>query len=455
MTEKVHASPTKQFFISMITKDIALEACILDLLDNSLDGARQQLQAAQNGKSQHTKASAYKGYSISVDFNKEEFQITDDCGGITVNNAVNYAFHFGKRKDAAQGPDFSIGLYGIGMKRAIFKIGRQIVVRSSTDTEAFEVPIDVEEWASRPPVKTDAGEFEDWDFELNRIDVTSPGTAIKITELNPDMATQLADPTFTNDLVKTIARDYSLFLQQGMSIRVNKSDVKPYPYALLEGDEFAPINTKYVDEGVTVEIIAGTSKVPPDDDTADLPYNPEVEYYGWFVACNERIVLAGDKTQKTVWGDETAKFPTWHPQYNGFMGLVKFSAANPSLLPWTTTKQDVDPTVGVYRRAVVHMQAPTRKYIDYTNARKSDPEGARALELKATAQPLAAIKPHSVIRVPNLTNVGKTKLATINYTVRLSAFNEVATSLGDGGMTRREVGLKTFEYYKVREVTDS
>ena len=34
----VDASPTKEFFIKMLTRDIALEDAILDLLDNCLDG---------------------------------------------------------------------------------------------------------------------------------------------------------------------------------------------------------------------------------------------------------------------------------------------------------------------------------------------------------------------------------------------------------------------------------
>lgn len=34
-----HANPTKSFFVRMITRDISLEDCILDLIDNSIDGA--------------------------------------------------------------------------------------------------------------------------------------------------------------------------------------------------------------------------------------------------------------------------------------------------------------------------------------------------------------------------------------------------------------------------------
>ena len=36
---KVGANPTKAFFVTMITRDITLEDCILDLIDNSVDGA--------------------------------------------------------------------------------------------------------------------------------------------------------------------------------------------------------------------------------------------------------------------------------------------------------------------------------------------------------------------------------------------------------------------------------
>ena len=33
------AYPTKAFFVNMITRDITFEDCILDLIDNSVDGA--------------------------------------------------------------------------------------------------------------------------------------------------------------------------------------------------------------------------------------------------------------------------------------------------------------------------------------------------------------------------------------------------------------------------------
>ena len=36
---RVDANPTKAFFVNMITRDITLEDCIMDLIDNSVDAA--------------------------------------------------------------------------------------------------------------------------------------------------------------------------------------------------------------------------------------------------------------------------------------------------------------------------------------------------------------------------------------------------------------------------------
>ena len=41
MGSKVNANPTKEFFISMLTRDIDIRAAILELIDNSIDGAKR------------------------------------------------------------------------------------------------------------------------------------------------------------------------------------------------------------------------------------------------------------------------------------------------------------------------------------------------------------------------------------------------------------------------------
>ena len=41
MEKIVKASPTKEFFVSMLVRDILLKQAIIELIDNSLDGARK------------------------------------------------------------------------------------------------------------------------------------------------------------------------------------------------------------------------------------------------------------------------------------------------------------------------------------------------------------------------------------------------------------------------------
>ncbi|MDZ7661647.1 ATP-binding protein [Thiohalophilus sp.] len=440
MSKKIDASPTKDFFVRMITRDITLEDCILDLLDNCIDGAGKDLE--RKGIS-HSEDSLYEGYQAKIVVKENSFFIDDNCGGISLDEAIDYAFHFGRRPDAPKDTEFAIGLYGIGMKRAIFKLGNLINISSCTDNECFQVNIDVNHWLEHP---------KDWDFDLDEVEnKESLGTSIKVTELKEAVSREFSDQVFKNTLKRIIARDYSFFIQKGFLVLMDNEPIEPYRFMLRESDEFEPMRHTYIDEeGVEVEIIAGMSGLPPED-ISPSQQDDKVEYYGWFVACNDRIVLAGDKTKATVWGDE---FPVWHTQYNGFMGIVNFKSSDPSLLPWTTTKREIDLQDAIYKRALHHMKKVTRNYIDYTNERKDSTDEARALEDKAKPKPILELKNRELFRVPSFSGKSKVDMANIQYRVERDRARQVGEQLGSKGMTLTQIGIKTFEYFYSNEVED-
>lgn len=438
MAEKASAEPTKEFFVNMITKDIQLDACILDLLDNCLDGANTQL--ANRGSETDRR---YEGYWAEITISEDEFKIADNCGGISVDEAINYAFRFGRRPDAPSEADYSIGLYGIGMKRAMFKMGKTIDIESSTAEEAFNVSIDVDMWLAR----------QEWDFDLEREDVhETAGTTIEIYDLHDEVKGEFADQVFVNKLRRSIARDYSIFLQNGFTATVNGEDVAPYEFRLRESDQFAPVKREYADDSIHVEVTAGMAGLPNDDISAESPENaiPEVEYYGWFVLCNDRVVIAADKSSDTVWGDE--EFPVWHPQYNGFMGFVSFRSQRPELLPWTTTKRQIDLDDPVYRRAVTVMKEVTRQYIDYTTQRKANLDQAKEFERQTIPIPVLRIEQRPQMVLPRLTP--RVNVVNINYQKPLRDVRKVAEALGNASMTYRQVGIDTFDYYYKTHVED-
>lgn len=68
MTEnKINARPTKEFFIHMLTRDIATDRAILDLIDNSIDAGN---------------SNSIENPSIAIVANRDVFSIHDNCGGL-------------------------------------------------------------------------------------------------------------------------------------------------------------------------------------------------------------------------------------------------------------------------------------------------------------------------------------------------------------------------------------
>jgi hypothetical protein len=426
----IHAYPTKDFFVKMITRDIALKDCIFDLLDNAIDGA---------GRFAPKEAGPPLGdFRIDISFDQTLFMIEDNCGGIRLDDAILYAFNFGKREGSPGDVAGGIGLYGIGMKRAIFKMGRKCDVLSKAEDACFKVIIDVAVWEKQKQ--------DDWDFDYEDATATGPkGTKITITDLYPEIANQFADAVFRNDLIKSIARDYAFFIDRGLSVRVCGDTVPGFKYQLRETDAIKPAVKEYVEDDVTVRILAGLIDDLPDEVPDELRLG-DVERYGWFVACNDRVVLAGDKTSRTVWGD--TDFPVWHNQYNGFAGFVLFHARDQRKLPWTTTKRGLDDANPVFRHAVAVMKDITLEFIKYTNRRKADLEAAKVAEQSHRAVDISELTKPQALTFPTFASAPKGEpVVNIIYKRKKKELDEIRRHLRRPTMSNKDIGVLTFEYY--------
>ena len=100
---KADASPTKLFFVEIITKDIELDKAIQDLVDNCIDGAKR-LRPGPDAK--------YDGLTVNLEIRNNYFEIRDNCGGIPLDIARKYAFKFGRAK-GFQRTSHSVGQFGI------------------------------------------------------------------------------------------------------------------------------------------------------------------------------------------------------------------------------------------------------------------------------------------------------------------------------------------------------
>jgi hypothetical protein len=437
-TLKAAGNPSKAFFINMITRDISLTDCMLDLLDNSVDGINRLKHGSADGN-----GSRYTGFNVKLQFGERSFSISDNCGGIPIKIAQEYAFRFGRPDDVITETDQSIGLYGIGMKRAMFKMGKDIHLTTSTGEESFNLAIDVDQWRERQPET-------DWDFDLTdvkRTGTTVPvGTTIKMGKLYQGIRRDFEAPAFAINVNRTVERDYAFILHQGLEIKVNDKKAKPIMPTFRESDQIAPMKkTKKIGD-VDVEITAGLASPPPEDDSADAPLT-DMDVYGWYVVCNDRVVVTADKSILTGWG--TPGVGMWHPQYYGFLGIAKFDSQNPELLPWKTTKRDVDPSSTVFKSALLMMKEASAKYIDYTNKRKSELKKAREIERAAPTKPITQIARREVMKLPTIQTTGTSRICYSKPTAEVEA---VAKALGMRTVSPRAVGIRTFDYVKDHEV---
>lgn len=435
--KQVNGAPTKAFFIQTITKDISLQDCIFDLIDNSLDGAARQLGHPEPHLSEKVDFSTFY---IRIEVDEKHFQILDNCGGISLDDAVNYAFTFGAVEDD-EPEEFSIGLYGIGMKRAIFKMGRDIRITSRFDGREkepparFAVPINVPRWRKK----------SSWDFDLEDADpLPEAGVCLTVGELHDSVASEFADVTFINGLRATIARDYSQFLSKGLLIELNGRKVPPYSFKFLVSDKIKPFRQDFKLHGVGIEIVAGLAAKPADS------YDPREDEAtedrsGWYVICNGRIVLAADKSELTGWGYQGRA--RWHPQYRGFVGMIMFTAKDAAALPLTSTKRSIDFERETYRLALVRMMDITRAWIDYTNNRKSALAEASGNEAAATPVALAAVVKNAALVLPAYKTTGRqTKVTMIQYPKPADEVRALAIALGNVALSAREIGVRSFDF---------
>lgn len=383
------AVPTKQFFVSMLTRDISLADAILDLVDNCLDGALRLADGAPVDYSKH-----YVEIMLAAD----HFSIKDNCGGIPRNIAKNYAFKMGREPDDQRDSESeTIGMYGVGMKRAIFKMGREAHVQTLHGTDALEVPI-TSAWLNAKgwdplPITEPSGSGNPLD---------QPGTRIHVGSLYTGVSRHFASTGFHDQLRKAIAEHFTMFLQRGLQVTVNGQRVPPVLVEILVSNEAsgpAPfVFQKTIDDvlvSITVGLNTGRGLIEDEDDVSEFERDRSSATAGWTVLCNDRAVIVGDKSRLTGWGDG---IPLYHYQFSIITGIVEFRSAKAEKLPVTTTKRALDTSSDVWLEALVKMKEGMRVWISYTNKWKNHPrsdqssywENAIPLPLKEIVEAVAA-----------------------------------------------------------------
>lgn len=341
---KVDTQPTKEVVVSSLTRDATIEECIFDLIDNAIDAARGRIQAkgrvALDG---FGLPASYQGFHALLKIGGNGVTIEDNCGGISVETLKRMVLRFGQRSAHEKG----IGIFGVGLNRALFKLGKVSHLKTDTGRKRSELLLNTDDYVNS----------KDWDLPAYTFSTTGQvGTTIEITSPTEDISNRLSDPIFIDELINDASRRYFPFLQKSFKITINDIDVPPTSVPLRQDSPY-PKLTKFfkTKDGVSIFIEAGQHvdhRFSAEDGYSykDNRLLAKKKQYGWSILCNDRLIIMSDTTSRTGWEKK------WHSEFNGFVGCVRFICNDPSKLPWNTTKTDVDLNNSAYKMALSDMK---------------------------------------------------------------------------------------------------
>jgi len=448
--EYADARPRKNFFIQMFTKDISLEECIMDLIDNSIDGlvrsrglklaAISKSIFAKNGNTKRTEQDLP---TVRVSYSKKAVEISDNCGGIDLEYARTEAFNFGHGPEGRKG---LVGVYGVGLKRALFKIGDEFRVESRTVDNGFSCHLIVSEW-----LKKDSS-LEDWRVPLEATGKAKgpkeAGTTIQITNLHEEVQMRLEGGTIDTTLYRSVSRSFSFFLDKYVRIILNGKVVKPFRIPLGQPTAGKASVEEFDQDGVRVRIIATIAE-------KDEKGRYDQDLAGWYVACNGRMVLDANKTTTSGWG-RLGRMPTFQPKYRSFIGIVFFEAEDPLLLPWTTNKRDLNKESMIYLRVRNRMMAAARPVLSFLNRQYPSERGEEPIEREISRKvervslgDLVSRK-GTVFEVPPTARKVKTT-TRVQYDAKNEDLEKIRKHLRKPSMGANRIGEHTFQYFVKQE----
>lgn len=425
MSNTVNASPTKDFFIQMLTKDIKLERAIIDLIDNSVDGAKKIKGEAD-----------FDGLWVRITISKTEFTIKDNCGGFSLDVAKNYAFMFGRPIGGENEVKHSVGRFGVGMKRALFKIGKQFEVESKSGQDHFQVSVNVDDWS-----KTTG----DWNFGYKMIDRETDdlgdleGTFIRVQNLNDDVTDEFESEIFLKNLKDEIERTLSFSIDRKLKIYLNNTELSKSGLSLLEYNELKPFYKSFDVKGVNIKIYAGIGKASPEN-------------AGWYIYCNDRLVLEKDKTNLTGWEGKRfgeSNIQKFHHIYAMFRGIVFFSSDDAKALPMTTTKTGIDSNSTVYKAARHEMIIAMSQVITFLKSFESDEQRNNVITASEEVDviQLSSKTYQSKFIYPAIEKIGDVDDSYTSISFKAEKTNVKKAQKFFGVNTNKEVGENVFNYF--------
>ncbi|EHQ05844.1 ATP-binding protein [Leptonema illini] len=436
-TEKgfIDASPSKRIFKSIIA-DYDLKQALCELIDNAID--------------QWVKSGKQKNLSVCIELNLDQqtIQVSDNAGGIKESEL---SYIVGPGQTSSTSAKGSIGIFGVGSKRAVVAIAQEIKIASRYEKKkTFHVELN-DDWLNE----------DSWQlpyYEIN--DIEPKTTTIDLSRLRNPLTLERIEK-----VIEELQATYGYFiLHKNFSLIINQTKLKP----LIFNNSWS-YNPDYKPQVIK-------TKIPVENDIVEVKFEGGLitdggsaghGEYGVYFYCNERLVSRAEKSYEVGFTSGKAGVP--HGASSLSRLIVNFYG-KPSLLPWNSSKSGIDYKHKVYeaaRNEIINMLSYytslcRRLYPEADNAiypftegkpeRKTVPSLAQVRKIYDIPLPPSRPREDDIIKKKN-EKIGKEKpwtvglyetvmaVSTISKNKKLTQRNRINLLLLDSGL---EIGFKEF-----------
>jgi hypothetical protein len=316
----------RSYVFDVMTQDISTSECLLDLIDNSIDAARRDISSKCQPSISKGLPESYDGYFINLNISPEKIEIIDNCQGMEQQLLAEKAFKLGSRHRQ----NYSIGIYGVGLIRAFWKMGNEGSLITDNGKEMFHLNF------SKSEIDKNENSLLPADIKVT---TGSRRNHLLIQDLTNEAFLDCNDSGWISLLRVKISRVFGLCIRKGLVIKINEVLVPEFgPKIRKDLEDLYFPRTWNTSNGVLVKVEAGVHEnylfTGERNHSADKN-KLLTKDFGWYVACNDRIVLIADMSPRVGWNN------VWHSEYNGFLGWAHFISSDAKLLPWNSRKTDI------------------------------------------------------------------------------------------------------------------
>lgn len=231
---ELNIGTSANFLEQILTKDVSTLEAIYDLIDNSIDAARNSIfEKKEAALDQFGLPTSYKGYSVDIEINADYFSIEDNCFGISEEMLVNKTFVIAESSNH----NYGIGQYGIGLKRSLLKMGNQYSFEIDNSNNKYSAKFNNEYFGLNKKIITD-------------VNTTSGSTytLFTVTNLKEEVQKDIQNERWLKNAIKGLQDRYSIYFSKGFVINLkyfgeaaNLTLIQTVPNLRTDG-KFLPTN---------------------------------------------------------------------------------------------------------------------------------------------------------------------------------------------------------------------